>query len=94
MRISLDEVLRVSHEGQASENKSSAPGTTQGAQSVVEALESREIQMTMEAISREPDVREQVVASLREQIESGSYFVSGEQIAQMMVRRALVDRMR
>jgi anti-sigma28 factor (negative regulator of flagellin synthesis) len=91
MRISLDEVLRVSHEGQALE---STPGTTQGAQSVVEALESREIQMTMEAISREPDVREQVVASLREQIESGSYFVSGEQIAQMMVRRALVDRMR
>ena len=40
------------------------------------------------------DVREQVVASLRAQIEAGDYFVSGEQIAEMMVRRFFADRVR
>lgn len=40
------------------------------------------------------DVREQVVASLRAQIEAGDYFVTGEQIAEMMVRRFFADRVR
>lgn len=40
------------------------------------------------------EVREQVVASLRAQIEAGDYFVSGEQIAEMMVRRFFADRVR
>lgn len=40
------------------------------------------------------EVREQVVASLRAQIEAGDYFVTGEQIAEMMVRRFLADRVR
>jgi hypothetical protein len=41
-----------------------------------------------------PDVREDVVASLRARIESGNYQVSGEQVAEMMVRRLLADRVR
>lgn len=41
-----------------------------------------------------PDVREEIVASLRARIESGSYFVSAESIAERMVERALASRMR
>ena len=50
--------------------------------------------MVLEAISRATDVREDVVASLRERIEAGTYSVSGEQIAEMMIRRMLADRVR
>ena len=38
------------------------------------------------------DVRDEIVESLRSRIESGSYKVSGEQIAEMMIRRMLADR--
>jgi anti-sigma28 factor (negative regulator of flagellin synthesis) len=41
-----------------------------------------------------PDVREEIVASLRARIEAGTYFVSGDQIAEMMLRRLLADRVR
>lgn len=47
-----------------------------------------------EEAAQMPDVREQIVASLRERIESGEYHVTGEQIAEMMVRRNLTDRIR
>lgn len=40
------------------------------------------------------DVREDVVASLRARVESGSYQVSGEQVAEMMIRRLIADRIR
>jgi len=41
-----------------------------------------------------PDVREEIVASLRARIESGSYYVGAESIAERMMERALANRMR
>lgn len=41
-----------------------------------------------------PEVREAIVASLRERIESGTYFVGAETIAEMILRRTLADRLR
>ena len=41
-----------------------------------------------------PDVRDDIVASLRERIESGLYNVGAETIAEMMVRRAVADQLR
>lgn len=52
----------------------------------------RDVQRVVEMVSKEPDVREEIVASLRERIEKGTYFVSGEQIGEMMLRRMLADR--
>jgi anti-sigma28 factor (negative regulator of flagellin synthesis) len=40
------------------------------------------------------DVREGIVASLRERIESGTYFVDAETIAEMMIRRTVADQLR
>lgn len=40
------------------------------------------------------DVREGIVASLRERIESGTYFVDSETIAEMMIRRTVADQLR
>lgn len=94
MRVSLDEVLRVSQLVAESAREHTEGSAFREAESVVSALGSRDLQMVNEAITREPDVREQIVASLRERIEAGTYQVSGEQIAEMMVRRSRADRHR
>ncbi len=58
-------------------------------------VEARRLATRMET---EPDeneaAREQVVASLRARVEAGTYHVSGEQVAEMMIRRLLADRVR
>jgi negative regulator of flagellin synthesis FlgM len=72
-----------------------APARRGGLASFWGDVEDREVvRQVVDAVSQQPDVREQIVASLRERIESGDYNVSGEQIAEMMLRRALTDRAR
>lgn len=59
--------------------------------SSVTAREARRVAESLEAAT---DVREDIVASLQERIEAGTYQVSGEAIAEMMIRRSLADRIR
>lgn len=98
MRISNEELRRIaeqSYVGAAVQERQIHSGdVTPGGESVVSALESPDMKMISEALAQVPDTRDQIVASLKERIESGSYQVSGEQIAEMMVRRALADRIR
>jgi negative regulator of flagellin synthesis FlgM len=47
-----------------------------------------------EALKSVPDVREDIVASLKEKIQNGTYKVSSEEIADMMIRRLSADRIR
>ena len=56
--------------------------------------ESADLDRVLDAITQQSDVRETIVSSLRSRIESGEYNVSGEQIAEMMVRRLLSDTIR
>jgi len=51
----------------------------------------REILRLVREVDRLPDVREQRVRELRSRIESGAYQVSGEDIADLIARRALAD---
>jgi negative regulator of flagellin synthesis FlgM len=51
----------------------------------------QDIQRVIREINRLPDVREDRVLALKAQIDSGSYHVSGEDIADLMIRRALAD---
>jgi len=60
----------------------------------LDAAAREEIEAVAARVEKEPDVREDIVASLRARIESGNYNVSGEQIAEMMVRRILADQVR
>lgn len=46
------------------------------------------------ALESIPDVRADVVESLKKRIAEGTYKVTGEEIADMMVRRRLADRIR
>lgn len=47
-----------------------------------------------DALDGSSDVREEIVASLRARIESGEYRVSGDVVADMLVRRSLADQVR
>lgn len=53
-----------------------------------------EVARFTEAVKAAPDVREDVVMKLKERIEKGDYKVSGEEIAEMMVRRMQADQIR
>ena len=41
-----------------------------------------------------PDIREEIVEPLRKAIQEGTYKVSGQDIAEMMIRRRMADRIR
>lgn len=56
--------------------------------------EAKDIQRVVGRVIREPEIREEIVADLRERIQSGTYNVTGEQIGEMMMRRFLADRVR
>ena len=98
MRISNEELRRIAEQSYAGaavqERQIHSEDVVPRGESVVSALESPDMKMISEALAQVPDTRDQIVASLKERIESGSYQVSGEQIAEMMVRRALADRIR
>lgn len=94
MRISNEELQRIAYSNPSSVAVESSGSSRVSEVNVVASLESQDMKMITEALALVPDIREQVVASLKERIESGSYQVSGEQIAEMMVRRSLADRVR
>lgn len=48
----------------------------------------------MQAVDATPETRDDLVAKLQKQISSGTYSVSGSDIADQMVRRAQADRIR
>lgn len=52
------------------------------------------IGVAMAAVSGIPDVREDLVADLKAKIERGEYSVSGEDVAEMMLRRMRADSIR
>lgn len=52
---------------------------------------SQEVRRVKELIKSLPDVREDRVQALKAQVESGTYHVSSEDIADLIIRRALAD---
>ncbi len=52
---------------------------------------SQEVKQVKAQIEQMPDVREDRVQALKAQIESGKYQVSGEDIADLIIRRSLAD---
>ena len=102
MRVSGEEYLRVSLLRQvrrvadtpALGSITTAPARGSSAAQVEISPEAREIQRVVDRVAQEPEIREDIVASLRERIQSGTYGVSGEQIGEMMLRRLLADLVR
>lgn len=52
-----------------------------------------EAERIVKIVEAEPDVREEIVASLRARIESGAYSIGSEMIAERMMERALGNQM-
>jgi flagellar biosynthesis anti-sigma factor FlgM len=55
---------------------------------------SEEVQSVKDKLAELPEVREDIVAALKARVDSGTYNVSSEEIADLMVRRAYADRIR
>lgn len=53
----------------------------------------RDIQQAEKAIEKLPDIREDKVRELQDQIETGTYNISGEKIAGKMISESLLDVM-
>ena len=103
MQISLDEVSRVLltqpttriQMGRASGSyTSTVSGVETPASKVEVSEEAKEVRRVTKLVNELPDVREERVQALKAQIEGGTYNVSGEDIADLIIRRAFVDGIR
>ena len=103
MQISLDEVSRV-FLTQPTSRLGSGPvsgtytstitGVETPASKVELSEQAQEIRRVTKLVNELPDTREDRVQALKAQIESGTYKVSGEDIADLIVRRAFADGVR
>ncbi len=64
---------------------------SQQAASVEVSSTAQEVQQIKKMVNQLPDVREDRVQALKAQIENGTYHVSGEDIADLIIRRTLAD---
>lgn len=105
MRVSGEECLRISQVRPLERVLSPASMGTFATASInrgavadaylsVPSVDREGLDVALSALAQQSEVREQVVTSLRERIESGAYFVSGEQIAEMIIRRRIADQVR
>lgn len=103
MKISLEEVdriLRSQAPTEAAPKAANGKGNGNGAYSAppaasVEISQSaQDIARVRQIVEQMPDVREDLVASIRERISKGEYKVSSADIADLMLRRAVADTIR
>lgn len=60
---------------------------------VVISQRAREMNLAREAATRAPEVREEKVEEIKNSLATGTYNVSGEEIAEKILGRALVDKL-
>jgi len=60
---------------------------------VVLSREAREMRLAMETVARASEVREDKVREIKTALSTGNYEVSGEQIAEKMLGRTLVEKL-
>lgn len=103
MKISVSEVDRVFRNAgsvltkeNASESILAGPDRrdSEPAAKVEISANTQEIQRVKQLLEESPDTREEMVQALKARIESGTYNVSSDDIADLMFRRAFADRIR
>lgn len=75
----------------ANSDKQAANATTITEEKVDLSTTAKDIQQAKNALSQLPDVREEKVQAIKNQVNSGKYNVSGEDIAGKMVGESIVD---
>lgn len=78
-----------SYTANSDKQKASVPTITE--EKVDLSTRARDIQQARNALSKVPDVREEKVREIKNQVENGKYNVSGEEIAGKMVGESIVD---
>ncbi|BDI29215.1 hypothetical protein CCAX7_12660 [Capsulimonas corticalis] len=78
----------------ATPQNDSAGSTGTPAAEVELSSQAQTLASAMQAVDATPETRDDLVAKLQKQISSGTYSVSGSDIADQMVRRAQADRIR
>ena len=79
-------VDKVQNESNQKVNGSAAPE-----EKVNLSTKARDIQQLQNAVNRLPDVREEKVRDLKDQVDKGTYAVNGQKIAEKMVSESLLD---
>jgi negative regulator of flagellin synthesis FlgM len=75
----------------ANSDKQTTNATTITEEKVDLSTQAKDIQQAINALSQEPDVREEKIKEIKSQVDSGKYNVSGEKIAGKMVGESIVD---
>ncbi len=84
----IDAYTQISQLYQASATKKTqGPQRTYGKDQVTISRAGAEFQITQQAVKDAPEVREDLVASLKKQISDGTYQVSGESFAEKLMQR-------
>ena len=88
MKISNEQLRKVAESG-----GSITPDSAQIDAAVIKLTDKALIQEITHKVADMPD-RDEMVAELKGRIEAGEYEVTGEQIADAMVRRAIADQVK
>jgi negative regulator of flagellin synthesis FlgM len=96
--LEISRLLAYSPADRSSSTASTGSATADGgaarggqASSVDTSSTAQDVQRITQLIKSLPDVREDRVQALKAQVENGTYHVSSEDIADLIIRRALAD---
>ncbi|MBE9504928.1 MAG: flagellar biosynthesis anti-sigma factor FlgM [Proteobacteria bacterium] len=84
---------KINEEKVSSEPEKQAANSVVQEEKVTLSSAARDIQQAEKAVEKLPDVREEKVRELQNQIETGRYDVNGEKIAGKMISESLLDIM-
>ena len=85
----IQQYQRNESAAQAAEKQAAAASKT--TEKVDLSTMARDIQKAKVEVSKLPDVREEKVREVKDQVDKGTYNVSGEQIANKMVGESIID---
>ncbi len=69
------------------------PSQTVNEDKVVLSPKAKEVQEVTEVIKELPDIREEKVAKLKEQVDQGTYRIDGKKIAFKMLKESILDEL-
>lgn len=98
MKVSDIKDVSTQYIQQYQRNESAAPAAEKQAAAQTKTTEkvdlstmAKDIQKAKVEVSKLPDVREEKVREIKDQVDKGTYNVSGEQIANKMVGESIID---
>jgi flagellar biosynthesis anti-sigma factor FlgM len=103
MKISMQEVDRIIQSRIVSPVQAQSNGAGVGAASgpatnpavsIEISSSAQEIQRLKRTVQEMPDVREDMVNSIKSRLDSGTYSVTSNEVADLMIRRAYADTVR